>query len=953
MSAILVRWGAGDLPTGAGSAPTLDQQQWEGLYTRLENGAGSPGAVRPLVEVLAATTPLRPDGTLPIAIAHFDYGVPDDPATHETFFASTLLHDQWGLAQATYRGLTVPFLVSEEFHLGGPPPDKVELDPGDGGGSRPVTLGTPVTVTYPDFAPVRATLRCTYGAETLSAAFTVTLSEQPAAPAPDQTIPLRGDCGNTGSAWIHLGEGAKALAHPLIMVEGFPGGHPPDYLYDILDQQGTASALRAAGYDIVIIGLDQGLDKVQRNADVLIDCIRKVRAITDQPLVVGGLSMGGLISRYALLAMEARLEPHGASTFLTIDTPHRGTYTSLAAQWFVQSFVPHLPALGAYAALLDSPANQQFDLWWLSNGAVQTSQLRDELIGDFAELGDYPTLPRKLAASSGRGDGARTATPGAQVLSWEGAPWVTAELHALADHASQTIGKGTWFDAVPPALPALTFDGGVAWEGAPGGQEPYNGQVAAIAAGVGAGTVTHDLDSVCTVPTISALGLDQDPFAPVPPSGAGPFDAYAFSEANEPHLTITPQVSAWLLAELGSPPTSEGGPTVPFNPHDPAFLADPYPTYARYRSEQPVLWVPLYGSDWMFGYADCQTILTGTDVWLKNPPEGWSKNPGPYGAMANFPEGLFASDPPLHTQLRSILEPMFMAAIQTAPALAQEIAGPLLAAARQQGRMELIQDYALPLPSSVLFTLLGIPNDPGVWPGLIQWQAAIAAAHDITQSLAVRAGGATCSMALNSYFEGLFLANRANPAQGLFAQICDAFTRAGLSNQEVQMCAVDFLVAGYLSTTFIIGTGVRNLLLNPDQLAALRADPSLMPGAVEEMLRMDGPVQVIDRYAAVDTEIDGRPYARNSKVTAVVGSADHDPSVFSDPETFLIQRTNENHMAFGAGIHYCIGAPLVRLVAPVALQALLSEFPNLALDGDPQWQTDPYLRAVTNLPLRF
>jgi cytochrome P450 len=956
VSEIVVRWGAGELPTGTGTAPALSQLQWEGLYTRLENGAGSSGAVRPLVAVLAATTPLRPDGPLPIAVARFDYSVPGDPAEHETFFAAALLHDQWGLAQPTYRGRTVPFLVSDAFFLGAAPPDSVELDPGDGGGFRAVTPDTPLTATYADFAAVTATLRCTYGPDTRTAAFTVTLSDQPAAPVPDQTIALSGACGNTGSAWVYLAKGASKLTHPLIMVEGFPGGHPPDYLYDTLDQQGTATALRAAGYDVVIVGLNQGMDKVQRNADVLVDCIRKVRTSTNQPLVVGGTSMGGLISRYALLAMEARMEPHGAAVFLTIDTPHRGTYTSLAAQWFVQSFLAHLPALGAYAALLDSPANQQFDLWWLHDGAVQTSRLRDELMSDFAELGDWPKLPRKLAVSAGRGDGLRTAAAGAQVMSWSGEPWVTAELHALADHAPQTIGEGTWFDAVPPALPALTFDGGIAWEGAPGGQEPYNGQVAAIAQGVGCGTVTHELDSICTVPTISALGLDQDPFAPVPPpgSGASPFDDYACSADNEPHLTITPEVSAWLLTTLGSPPTSEAGPTVDFNPHDPAFLADPYPTYAHYREEQPVLWVPLYGSDWMFRYADCQTILQSTDVWLKNPPQGWPQNPGPYGVMASFPQGLFASDPPLHTQLRSILEPMFDEAIKTAPALAAEFAAPLLAAARQQGRMELIQDYALPLPSSVLFTLLGIPNEAGIlWPALIQWQAAIAAAHDITQSLSVRAGGATCSMALNTYFEGLLLANRAKPAQGLFAQICDAFANAGLSNQEVQMCAVDFLVAGYLSTTFIIGTGVRNLLLNPEQLAALRADPTLMPGALEEMLRMDGPVQVIDRYAAVDTEIDGRPYPQNAKVTAVVGAADHDPSVFADPEAFLIQRTNESHMAFGAGIHYCIGAPLVRLVGPVALQALLTEFPNLALAGDPQWQTDPYLRAVTNLPLSF
>src|SRR6476469_5071775 len=226
MSEIVIRWGADALPTGAGAVPALDQQQWEGLYTRLENGAGASGAVRSLVAVLAATAPLRPDGTLPIGIAHFEYDVPDDPTTHETFFASALLHDQWGLSQATYRALTVPFLVSEEFLLGRPPPDKVELDPGDGGGFRTVDLGTPVTGTYGAFAPVQATLRCTYGAQALSASFTVTLSDQPAAPVPDKTMLLRGDCGNTGTAWVYLAHGASALAHPLIMVEGFPGGHP-------------------------------------------------------------------------------------------------------------------------------------------------------------------------------------------------------------------------------------------------------------------------------------------------------------------------------------------------------------------------------------------------------------------------------------------------------------------------------------------------------------------------------------------------------------------------------------------------------------------------------------------------------------------------------------------------------------------------------------------------------
>jgi unspecific monooxygenase len=396
-----------------------------------------------------------------------------------------------------------------------------------------------------------------------------------------------------------------------------------------------------------------------------------------------------------------------------------------------------------------------------------------------------------------------------------------------------------------------------------------------------------------------------------------------------------------------------------FNPHDPAFLADPFPTYAAFREHAPIFQVPLYQSDWMFRYAECKQMLEQTDVWIKAPPSGLPPGYGPYGFMqANFPPGLFSSDPPLHTELHALLEPPLRGAIPRAPDLAREFGAPLLAAARAHGRIELVSDYALPLPSSVLFALLGIPNDPvqnpGLWPSLVMWTQMIAAAHDITQAAAVRGAGATSSMALNSFFEAMLLADQRSGSSGLFADICAAFAAAGRSPQEVQMCAIDFLVAGYLSTTFIIATGTYRLLRNPDQLAALRADSSLIAGALEEMLRYDGPVQVIDRFAKVDTMLAGKHYPQNSKVTAVVGSADHDASVYPDPELFEVtRRPGVPHLGFGAGIHYCIGAPLVRLVAPVAFELLLGAFPNLALDGIPQWQTDPYLRAVTSLPLRF
>ncbi|HWD74476.1 MAG TPA: hypothetical protein VG371_05015, partial [Solirubrobacteraceae bacterium] len=225
-------------------------------------------------------------------------------------------------------------------------------------------------------------------------------------------------------------------------------------------------------------------------------------------------------------------------------------------QWFVQTFLPILPALAGYAEQLDSAANQQFDLWWLHDGVARTSPLREEFMRDLAAVGNYPQRPRRLAMSSGRGDGVREAPPGARALNWAGDPWVSAQTQTVGV-GEGTIGSGRWFLAEPPELPPLSLDAGIAWDGAPGGQEPYNGQVAALAAGVGCGSVSHAFDLVCTVPTVSALDLNQDPFTPVPPpasgAGAGPFHDYACCSANEPHLTITPELSSWLLTALGKP----------------------------------------------------------------------------------------------------------------------------------------------------------------------------------------------------------------------------------------------------------------------------------------------------------------------------------------------------------------------------------------------------------------
>jgi cytochrome P450 len=968
---ILAWWGRTDFPDGDANVPPLGQQQWEGLYFLLENAALERGVVKPLPAVTALTKDLRPDGPLPIAIASFRLGVlrpelaPDLASAVEArhaFMASGLLYDQWGLATPVYRGRHVTFVVDEAFHFTNPDgllPDSIEADPGDGKGFRQVSFGEPFEADYPEGDSITVTIRCRYGQTTRAARFTVLISDRPAAPAPDETWPLAApDGGNTGSAHVFRAPGHTGIRNPVILVEGFPGGRPYDYLYELLNAAGTLDGLLAAGYDMVLVGLDRGADQVQRNADVLIECIREASGRTSAPLVVGGVSLGGLVSRYALALLESRGESHNVQTYLSIDTPHGGAYTSLGVQWFVKSLLPFCPALGGFEALLDSPGNQQMMVSWLhDDGTPGISPLREQLLQDLEQAGGYPKQPRKLAVSCGRGDGLGNGTRGARTLTWDGDSLVSAALNTLPGEDG-LVARGSWFLADPPELQPLMVDRDeVPWESVPGGQNTYNAQVAAIAAGFGCGTVQHAHDLTCSVPTVSALDLVQSPFEAVPPvsGNTGPFDTYVCSSQNMQHLAITPEVSAWLLAELGTPASGAGTPSSPGDDFDPAqfdprnlrFLADPYPTYERFREEAPVSMVNPYKSYWVFRHEDVRRVLDEKDIFVKNSPLKTDPKPGPIRAMAFFPEGLFSSDPPRHDDLRAVLEPLFCDAIGQAPELASQIADTQLKKAAQTGRIELVSDYALPVPSGVLFSILGIPNDEMVWSGLVSWVTAIVAAHDITQTLSVQAAGATCMMALQTYLDGLIRWNLKDPQEGLIGAMC----KHRLSPADIQACCADFVVAGYLSTTFLICTGIRNLLANPEQAQALR-DSGQIGAAIQEMLRFDAPAQVVDRVVKTDTKLGDVTLKPGDKVTAVLGSADRDPAAFAEPEKFRIDRDNKAQMSFGAGIHHCIGAPLVEKVAPVALGKLL-DLRDLTVAGLPQWQTDPYLRGMVNLPLSF
>ncbi len=580
----LVWTGNPRFPDGARRRPVLDQLEWERLYWFLANARDASSVKHPL-QLKAQLEAVRPDGPVPIAIAYFDVDQPARPflgrvkaaaksgkalepppsdlasvlRTQTVFMAAGLLAPQFRRELPVHRGRDVTFVLSADYHLtnlGRLP--KVEVDLADGKGYRAIGFDEPFTVRA-DRDTVEIEVRCRYGRRRRRASLSVTVSDAPAPPRPDETWRLR-DGNVTGRAFVYHGAGHHSVIDPLIVAEGFPGGYSDSYLYELMNQAGTADALRAAGYDLIMVRFDQGLRPMQDNARIVAACIRAARLRTSRPLIVGGFSMGGLIARFALTSMEHRSEAHGARVFFTVDTPHRGSYTSLAAQWFVHAFKAVSGEMQLLSALLDSPANQQFVMQWLRDGMAETSPLRTAFADELEQMGSYPQKTRLLAIACGRGDGKRSVKPYRRMLSWTHSPFIRARLHTLPAkrQGERTIGEGGWLLSPAGEPKPLNLASDVAWEGVPGGQNYYTAMAARLARDLGCGHVAQspDLARTCSVPTVSALDIDADPFTPVPPqsSGVSPFHDYFVCAQDEDHVVITPEASAWLRDRLGTPP---------------------------------------------------------------------------------------------------------------------------------------------------------------------------------------------------------------------------------------------------------------------------------------------------------------------------------------------------------------------------------------------------------------
>jgi len=392
-----------------------------------------------------------------------------------------------------------------------------------------------------------------------------------------------------------------------------------------------------------------------------------------------------------------------------------------------------------------------------------------------------------------------------------------------------------------------------------------------------------------------------------------------------------------------------------FNPMDPEFLADPYPTYHRLRAEDPVHQSPL--GFWVLTRYDDVSVVLRDPRFIKEPLAALVA--ARFGA--EVPRGVGLSmldrDPPDHTRLRGLVSKAFTPRVVDGlrPRI-QQIVDELITRAQAVGSMDVIEEFAYPIPVNVICEMLGVPvADHERFKG---WSLDIARGLDsiwLPPDSEVPRRSAASRHAINDYFRGLIAQRRASPRGDLLSALIVA-EEAGdkLNEEELLATCILLLIAGHETTVNLIGNGVLALLRNPGELERLRATPGLITNAVEELLRYDGPVQRTARVASAPATIGGRTIAKGEMVMPFIGAADRDPSQFPDPDRLDLARADNRHIAFGWGIHFCLGAPLARVEGQIAIDALVRRLPRLELMTDePEYRQSLTLRGLKTLPVKF
>ncbi|MER6570449.1 cytochrome P450 [Streptomyces sp. NPDC001093] len=380
-----------------------------------------------------------------------------------------------------------------------------------------------------------------------------------------------------------------------------------------------------------------------------------------------------------------------------------------------------------------------------------------------------------------------------------------------------------------------------------------------------------------------------------------------------------------------------------------ALRTDPHPVYARLREQGPVHRVRLPGWEdeaWLVvGYEEARAALADNRL---------AKDTAKIGVTVMDQEmigkHLLATDPPQHTRLRGLVTRAFtMRRVEQLRPRIQQITDELLDEMLPAGRADLIASLAYPLPITVICELLGVPG--------MDREEFRAMSTEVVAPTSEQTGY-DAIVRLGQYLTELIEDKRSSgPTDDLLSDLIRTTAEDGdrLSAQELRGMAFLLLVAGHETTVNLIGNGVHALLTHPGQLAALRADMSLLDGAVEEMLRYEGPVQSATyRFAAEPLEIAGAAIEKGTHVVISLTAAQRDGERYDEPHRFDIRRDTRGHLAFGHGIHYCLGAPLARLEGRTAIGALLERAPGLALDGTSgEWLPGLLMRGMRTLPVRW
>ena len=400
--------------------------------------------------------------------------------------------------------------------------------------------------------------------------------------------------------------------------------------------------------------------------------------------------------------------------------------------------------------------------------------------------------------------------------------------------------------------------------------------------------------------------------------------------------------------------------TIDYDPRRPEVIADPFPVFQELREQAPLYRSSVLGGWVLTRYDDVKTAIFDRRFSADRMRPFFGQLPArEQMAYATLRDSISRwavfHDPPEHTRLRGLMNKAFTArAIERLEPRIRVLIDRLLDRVVQQGEMDLIADLAYPLPASVILDMLGLPCDD--LDRIKIWSDELALFVGSSVNTPDKYQRATDSIAaMNQYFRVAIQRRRHTPGDDLLTALLDAHEQGDLlSEDELVAICVLLVFAGHETTTNLIGNGILALLRHPAELLRLRADPRLMPLAVEELLRFDGPAAAAVRIATDEILLHGQTIRPGERVFAMLNAANRDPRQFANPETLDISRKENRHLAFGQGIHFCIGAPLARMEAKLAITAILKRCSDISLQSTRlTWSDSLVLRGVRSLPVSF